>query len=108
MSILDYIGFGKANAVTRDQLCAWTGLSDRAIRKLIEIARNQGAVIINNQDGEGYYQSDDLQDLLAQYRTNHSRAMSILRQQKYLKRKIAELNGSDQLKMDEVDANEAV
>ena len=90
MDILDYIGFGKAKAVTRDQLCAYTGLSDRAVRKLIEIERNNGAIIINDGDGDGYYQSDKLEDMLVQYRTNNSRAKSILRQQRHLRRKIME------------------
>ena len=104
MSILDHIGFGKANAVTREELCAKMGMSDRTIRKLIEIERNQGAIIINDQDGLGYYQSDKLEDLLLQYRANNSRAMSILKQQKYLRRKIFELHNAagGQVTMDEV------
>ena len=56
MKIEEYIGFGKANAVTRRQLCAVTGFSDRDIRDEIANARGiRGAVILNDQDGHGYY-----------------------------------------------------
>lgn len=88
MNILDYIGTGKANAVTRRELCAQLALPDRTLRKLIEAERSKGAIIINDQDGGGYYQSDELRDMLAQYRANRSWAHSVLRQQKYLRRKI--------------------
>jgi DNA-binding transcriptional regulator LsrR (DeoR family) len=101
MNILDYIGFGKDNAVTRDQLCARTNLSDRVVRKLIEIARIEGAVIINEQDGAGYYISEDPKDIRRQMVTNHNRAMSILRQQRLLRRKLREIEGADQISIEE-------
>lgn len=97
MNIVDLIPIGKANAVTRAQLCALTGLSDRAVRKLIEIARIEGEIIINAQDGAGYYVSDDPVDIRRQMATNRSRAMSILRQQKYLRRRLAEIENAGQL-----------
>lgn len=43
MNILDYIPKGKENAVTREALCIYTGLDDRTVRKLIELARDGGA-----------------------------------------------------------------
>ena len=108
MNILDYIGTGKANAVTRRELCARLNLPDRTIRRLIEAERNKGAIIINDQDGEGYYQSDELKDLLAQYRLNRSRAHSILRQQKHLRRRIMDKFAvtRGQMTIDEVETNE--
>lgn len=62
-SITDYIPFGKENAVTRAHLRAATGLPDRKIREEIEQARRRGAIIINAQDGAGYYQSEDIKDI---------------------------------------------
>ena len=97
MNIVDLIPIGKANAVTREQLCSLTGLSDRAVRKLIEIARIEGEIIINAQDGAGYYVSDNPVDIRRQMATNRSRAMSILRQQKYLRRRLAEIENAGQL-----------
>jgi len=102
MSILDYIPTGKDNAVTRAQLCAQTGLGDRAVRKLIEIARVEGAVIVNHQDGKGYYISDDPKDIRRQIATNNSRAMSILRQQKLLRQRLTEIErGATQITIEE-------
>lgn len=102
MNIVDLIPTGKANAVTRAQLCALTGLSDRNVRRLIEIARIEGEIIINAQDGAGYYVSDNPEDIRRQMATNRSRAMSILRQQKYLRRRLAEIENAGQLRMEEI------
>lgn len=101
MNITDFIPAGKENAVTREQLCELTGLRDRAVRKLIEIARIEGAIIINEQDGAGYYISEDPKDIRRQMEINRSRALSILRQQKYLRRKLEEINGAGQITIEE-------
>lgn len=93
MDISDYICAGADNAVTREQLMAYTGLNDRNVRAAIEAARKQGAIILNAQDGRGYYTSDNLDDLMRQYRANKHRAMSILVQQRYLRQRIKELGG---------------
>lgn len=55
MNIIDYIPFGRENAVTRTQLRIVTGLTDRKIRDLIADARRD-TVILNMQDGKGYFQ----------------------------------------------------
>ncbi len=101
MNITDYIGVGKDNAVTRQQLCAVTGLPDRTVRKLIAQARTEGEVICNAQDGRGYYITDDVKELQHQYLANHSRAMSILQQQKHLRKRIDEHYNSGQMRLTE-------
>lgn len=90
MNITDFIGRGRENATSREELCRRVNLSDRKVRKLIEQARKRGEIIINDGTGVGYYISEELADLTAQYRMNQHRAMSILVQQKYLRRKIKE------------------
>ena len=54
MDIVDYIPFGRENAVTRTQLRIMTGLNDRKIRDKISEARRD-TVILNMQDGNGYF-----------------------------------------------------
>lgn len=90
MGVVEYIAEGKENAVTREQLKVLTGLSDRKIRKEIELARKRGEIILNDQDGAGYYRSENVQSLKRQYRQNNNRAMTILVQQKYIRRKLKE------------------
>lgn len=96
MKINDYIPVGKANAVTRAELVAQLGISDRGVRRLIAAARLQGVPIINAQDGRGYYISEDLAELRRQYATNQHRALSILRQQRYIRKKIEEVELRDE------------
>ena len=93
MNICEFIPVGKEHAITREALANRLNLPDRTLRKMIESARKDGALIMNAQDGTGYYRSEDLGELKRQLRRNHNRAMSILVQQKYLRRKIKELEG---------------
>lgn len=88
MNITDIIPFGRENAITRKDLCRLVGTKDRAVRNAIEEARREGAIIINAQDGKGYYQTDDLEEIRQQYHRNNNRAMSILVQQKHLRRRL--------------------
>ena len=89
--ILRYLGIGSDKARTREQLCRLTGMSDRAVRSEIEKLRNDGVIIINRQDGKGYYISEDPVEMERQYKQNYARAMSILKQQKHLRRKMKEV-----------------
>lgn len=93
MKICDFIPTGRENAIRRADLARLVNLPDRQVRQLIEEARKDGALIINEQDGSGYYQADDLGAMKRQYRANYSRAMSILRQNTRLRRRIKELEG---------------
>lgn len=55
MTIIDYIPTGRENAISRRMLCQLTGFPDRQMRKEVERARQQYA-ILNSQDGSGYFQ----------------------------------------------------
>ena len=102
MNITDFIGTGRENAVTRGELVAILNLPDRTIRRLIQEARDRGEIIINAQDGAGYYMSDDVGEMKRQLALNKSRALSVLRQQKYLRRKIREAEQQNQVTIEEV------
>ena len=65
-------------------------VSDRQMRHYIEIAKQEGLVIGNDQDGRGYYIPETLKELEITYRQNQSRALAILKQQKHIRRKMAE------------------
>ena len=66
-------------------------ISDRKMRALLEIAKNEGFVIGNNQDGRGYYIPETLKELELLYRQNENRALSILKQQKHIRKRMNEL-----------------
>lgn len=55
--IMNVIPVGHKNAVTRKQLCISTGMNDRRIRKAVAESRREN-VILNLQDGSGYYIPD--------------------------------------------------
>lgn len=76
MNITNYIPKGKENAITRKDLCETTGLSDRLVRELISQARRD-TVIINLQNGNGYYQPTDKAEIAQFVRQETARLKSI-------------------------------
>ncbi len=88
--VLAAIPFGSENAIKRRDLCARLGMNDRQVRKLIELARAEGHIIVNNQSGAGYFQSNDLDEIERQYWQDTARAMTILRRRKELRRRLRE------------------
>ena len=82
------LGYGKKNAVTRHELAEKLGTSDRKMRKMLEEARQDGLTVCCDQDGCGYYLADTQDELRRQYIQNNNRAMSILRQQKYIRERL--------------------
>ena len=53
MNIIDFIPFGKDSAISRRALCLVTELPDRLMRREIERARKDYAIL--NIDGSGYF-----------------------------------------------------
>lgn len=76
----------------RREIQNWTGeiLSDRKMRRMIETARQEGMVIANDQDGLGYFIPETEEELKRLFNQNQSRALSILRQQKHIRRRLRE------------------
>lgn len=74
------IPHGRRNAISRAKLAAAMQTSDRMMRKAVSEAKRQGVMICN--DGEGYYQTEELGDLYRQYKRDTARAMSILKARK--------------------------
>lgn len=85
-----HIPLGKGNAVSRAQLSELTGLSDRAVRKMIQQARQYGYLIINDCDGRGYFQSDNPDEWEKHYKRETARAMTVLRVRKCLRQRLKE------------------
>lgn len=81
---------GKENARSRQTLCMLTGLNDRQVRQAIEDLRNQGVFVVNDEDGNGYYITEDLEVLRRQYKKDTSRAMSILKRRKHIRKYLKE------------------
>ena len=75
-SVVNAIPYGKERPITRQELALRLGTSDREARKMIQEARAEGYMIQNH--GNGYFQSDDIQDIERQYRRDRSQALSIL------------------------------
>lgn len=86
MELLHEIGVGKKNAVTLLQLTWRTGEKERAIRKEIARLREEGALIINDQDGKGYYIATELDEIARQYHQDRSRFLSIAKRIKTARR----------------------
>lgn len=82
------IPYGRENAISRKQLAHDLGMTDRRMREAVERARSDGLMIVNNGDGTGYYQTDDLDELYRQYKRDTAGAMAILSRRKPLRAKL--------------------
>ncbi len=80
-TIFNLLGYGKEHAKTGEYLSNITGASGREVRECIEQLRHE-YIIINDQDGAGYYLSNDPQEARRYYRQEYNRAISILRRLK--------------------------
>lgn len=98
--IEEYIPYGRNNAVKRADLVSMIGASDRLVRRMIEDARQSGVVIINMQDGRGYYRPEKREDLEYYIRQEEGRAKSIHRNLKAAKKALKAIEG--QLTFDEM------
>ena len=90
--ILSHIPKKKETAISRAELAASAGYCDRFVRRIIARLREKGYMIVNRQDGSGYYISDDIDEIERQYWQDRKRALSILKRQKEL-RKILKAKG---------------
>lgn len=85
MQIVDYIP--TVCPISRAELSAVLDMPDRQVRKSIQKAREEGALIVSMTDGSGYQRvtPEDLPKLARQYRQNRARIISLAKQQKALR-----------------------
>ncbi len=87
---LDYIPFGRENAIPGHELKTLLGVDDRTMREIVAKLR-ETYCIVNHQDGEGYYRpsEDDYAAVLGYIAQEKSRAKSINRSLKGAKKWIS-------------------
>lgn len=91
--LAEFIPVGRDKTVSRSDLAKRMNMSDRHMRAAVSLARREGLVIINDQNGRGYYRSEDIRDMQRQLNQTHNRALSLLAQEKYLKARIKAQEG---------------
>lgn len=78
MDVLEFIPYGRENAIKRTTLRDLLGVTDREMRNAIAQARKE-TPIINLQDGKGYYRPKDKQELSHYIFQEKARAEKILK-----------------------------
>jgi hypothetical protein len=77
--IIESIGKGRKNAVSRIELMNRTGMPDRKNRRIIEALQNKGVPIVNMQDGRGYFIAETLEEVTHYINQERARAMKIIK-----------------------------
>lgn len=95
-AVSNLIGTGQENAITLTDLIIKTGLTERQIRKAIEIIRCE-CCIINNQDGRGYYLASNKQEAERYLKLETARAKTIFRRLKGTRKYLEEISGQEEL-----------
>ena len=91
--VADLIPAGKVNAISRKTLVAITGIPDREVRERIENARAAGALICNDQDGQGYYLAESREEIQRQLNRDYARLVSLAERMKPFKNALAVMDG---------------
>ncbi len=96
--IRDVLFYGRANAIPSKRLAESLGLSSvRELQKAVEIERADGAVILCDSQGAGYYLSDDPHELRRFVRTLNARARNTIRAAESAQRALNEVTGQLQI-----------
>ena len=93
MNIIDYIPFGKQNAISRERLSELSGMGDRAVRKAIQALREDGEIILSSSHGKGYWRSDDASEIGQYIAENKSRIRKLYKTNRKLTEQYYELTG---------------
>lgn len=71
--LMDYLKYGKRNAVSLEYLAAMSGLSKRTVRDEINRINTSGEdIVCNGADGSGYYIAETLEEAEAYRNYNKS------------------------------------
>ena len=103
--ISEYVPYGAENAISRHDLLnvvrsAFGEVSDREMRRMLEYSRQNGNIIINFQNGKGYFRPDSKEEIEKYIRQEEARAKTIHFNLKSAKRALRRLEG--QLTLDEL------
>lgn len=63
MNIENYIPYGRDNAISKSELISLTGMTERAVRRAIERARESGIMIMSSSQVRGYWQTEDIAEM---------------------------------------------
>lgn len=80
------VPFGRENAIKREELARVLQVNDRQARHYIGIARLNGVIVINDQNGDGYFQTDKFEDVVQEYKREKRRVLSIVERMRPLRR----------------------
>ena len=102
--IAEYIPYGADNAITRDELLKVAayfveGITDRGMRRLLEVSKQNGNIIINMQDGRGYFRPETREEIEMYIRQEERRAKTIHFNLKAAKKALRKMEG--QLTLDD-------
>ena len=100
--VLGCLYHGKDMAQWRGWLATHTGLQDRHVRKIIQDLREDGHLICNLQNGEGYFLAEDINDVRRQYKQDMARAMSILKRMKAFRKALKEEQVAGQIRIEDL------
>ena len=95
--ILQHLGIGRENAISRAALIRATGMPDRALRLEIAALRRSDAVVL--ADVNGYYLPGSIEEVRAFIRQEESRARSTFQSIQSARQLEMEMQGAGQLKM---------
>ena len=83
INVLNAIPYGKENAISKSELVALTGLSERQIRREIKELNaeltKEGTAILSSSQYRGYWKSEDIAEMKAYIRESKHRQQMLMK-----------------------------
>jgi hypothetical protein len=103
--IAEYIPYGAENAIARHELLKIAqyflgDISDREMRRILETSRQNGNIIINFQNGKGYFRPETREEVEQYIRQEEARAKKIQFNLKSARKALRKMEG--QLTIDDI------
>jgi hypothetical protein len=93
INIIDYIPYGKENAISRADLVTLTGLDDRTVRGAINRLRADGELILSSSHRAGYWRSDNPAEIESYLRECDSRCRTLAVTNRKMRQRLYEMTG---------------
>ena len=95
--IYELLDWGAENALSRRDLAAITGLTDREVRRLVARERKRGLPIVTNTDRGGFYLPESPEELVRFIRSMRHRAMETVAAANAMERTLLEALGQERI-----------
>ena len=101
IKLIDFIPYGKENAISRNTLTRVTGLDDRTVRATINRLRADGELILSSSHRAGYWRSENPAEIEQYLRECENRCKALAITNIKMRQRLYEMTGQGYITVNE-------